>query len=437
MISQGMAESICDDGTAVIVIGPSSPSNADESRIAVRQELSADELVFDVETAQRFPEACQFFVTPSVSRFGFATNRSSPSNAVIQVGINDQTFPDAPQELFDPSRVPPRFYLKIKEAVASIEKEIKYSTVTPRDGVPPLTLALKSEDYVKRLPWIRSTLAVRKKSSGIWKSRLCLRGDTFNLQTGNFTSSPTTHRSSLKMVISASRILQPMVFMLDVSVALLQSYPLRPEEKCAAIVPDCISLPPFSVLTMKPRVPTTSKFILAMNNPLYGSQMAPLRWWMRIRERFRLMKFRQHRLDVCMFSYRSPSGNSIEAIFITHVDDFLITDTSAGIEKFKETMDISQVGELLELSIATRLVYLGINFSLNTDGSIGVSQTDFIARMTELQLSDFGRDPQLSLSSDEVRTRFRRILGSLVWLLQTRHQIAFAVTKFATDSPYR
>ena len=43
---------------------------------------------------------------------------------------------------------------------------------------------------------------------------------------------------------------------------------------------------------------------------------------------------------------------------------------------------------------------------------------------------------RLILTTDQIKTRFRRILGSLVWLTQTQHQVAFSITKFATDAPY-
>ena len=100
-------------------------------------------------------------------------------------------------------------------------------------------------------------------------------------------------------------------------------------------------------------------------------------------------------------------------------------------------MSASQVGGLLELSTPSPLVYLGLNISLHSGESVGVSQTDFISRVSELKMSDFGPSGQLCLPSEQVRTRFRRILGSFVWLLQTQHQVAFAVIKYAADSPFR
>ena len=94
---------------------------------------------------------------------------------VIRRGINDQSFPGEAQDAFDPSRVPPRIYLRIPDAISIIQKEMQDLAATPRDGIPPLSLSRKSDPVVKKLPRIRITLVVRKKSSGLWKSRLRLR----------------------------------------------------------------------------------------------------------------------------------------------------------------------------------------------------------------------------------------------------------------------
>ena len=162
--------------------------------------------------------------------------------------------------------------------------------------------------------------------------------------------------------------------------------PLSQEEKCAVAVPEFIVLPPFQILPEKPNVPSFSDWILVMNKPLYGSRLAPIRRWIRICERFRTMDFRQRRLDVYMFMYRSPLNDAIGAIVTTHVDDFLATATEAGLSRFQEAMSVFVVGGLLELSLSSPLVYFGINVSLHSSESIGLSQTDFISRMGDLEL---------------------------------------------------
>ena len=93
------------------------------------------------------------------------------------------------------------------------------------------------------------------------------------------------------------------------------------------------------------------------------------------------------------------------------VGDFLLTDTPLGVSKFVEAMSIFQIGELMELDVDIPLVYLGINLSLYQDGSVGISQTDFISRLQELKMSDFGVSNKLLSDHADIRTRFRGILG--------------------------
>ena len=210
----------------------------------------SDELIFDAEAAYRFPHVYDFVKTPICNSYGVKIGIPHSIFATAQdknTSTFDEDIADDEQESYDPSRVPPRFYLKVDAACESIVKELKDLTTVAKDGIAPLTIALKTDDDVRRMPWLRSTLVVRKKSSGIRKARLCLRGDLMDMQTENFSSSPTAHRASMKLLISISRILRMEVFMLDVSMAFLQSHPLLESEKCAVLVPEFVSLPNFLI----------------------------------------------------------------------------------------------------------------------------------------------------------------------------------------------
>ena len=156
----------------IIDLDPGPPSESVESKISFCRSIEEVDLLFDDESAYRLVSV----------------------DSTVVSGVGDRFFPDEEQDAFGPSRVLPRLYLKIKDDVSSIKKELLGLTSIHRGGIPPLSLALKTDLRVKKLPWIRSTLAVRKKASGVWKSRLCLRGDTVTLQVENFTSSP--HDSS-------------------------------------------------------------------------------------------------------------------------------------------------------------------------------------------------------------------------------------------------
>ena len=70
------------------------------------------------------------------------------------------------------------------------------------------------------------------------------------------------------------------------------------------------------------------------------------------------MDSRQNRLDVCTFVYRLPSTGSLEAVVIMHLGDFLISATPIGLERFKLTMSIFQVGDLMPLTVQSPIIYL-------------------------------------------------------------------------------
>ena len=166
---------------------------------------------------------------------------------------------DSPEE-YDPSRLPPRIFIQKKEARESIEKEIRDLLFVPPGSIPPLKMVHRSSPEVRGMPFVRPTLIVRIKATGVYKARLCLRGYLIGGKVESFSSSPTTHRSSLRVVISCAMILGLQISMLDVTQAFLQSDPLPAESQCAVIVP------PLCVLTVdqSERVVLQARYFLCL-----------------------------------------------------------------------------------------------------------------------------------------------------------------------------
>ena len=305
------------------------------------------------------------------------------------------------QDEYDPSRLPPRIFLHRAEARASIEKEIRDLLEIPSDGIPPIKIANRQSNEVKGLPYVRSTLIVRIKSTGVYKSRLCLRGDLVNERVGSFSSSPTTHRSSLRLVISCVVILGLSLSLLGVSQAFLRSDALPPDSRCVVIVPEYIVLPAIKVDPALARNAPRSELVLLMNKPLYGSRTAPLRWWLKISQHMRQWGLRQHRLDICMHTWRSDGstmGTSIDLLIILHVGDFLIGHSARGLAHFAAMMAAFKTGEVCTLSDLNPLTYLGINISLLKNGHIVVSQHEFINRLRAIDPNKFAQNGAKVLS---------------------------------------
>ena len=159
-----------EDSKGVVDLDPIAPSNT-----SWVQHVDSAELLLGAESAYRFPEVYALMDHPLVNPHGLTNPHLGSVLAVTRNGINSQLFPDDGQDAFDPSRLPPRIYLEIREAVDSIRKETEDITSAPKDGIPPLSLVRKSDQMVGKLPRIRSTLVVRKKSIGVWKSTICHR----------------------------------------------------------------------------------------------------------------------------------------------------------------------------------------------------------------------------------------------------------------------
>ena len=175
---------------------------------------------------------------------------------------------------------------------------------------------------------------------------------------------------------------------------------------------------------------------MRMQKQLYGSRLAPLRLWIRISEGVRLRGYRQNRLEVCVYTLHHPTTKRSESIIVLHVGDFLVYSPPYGHKHFRETMSIFTGGDYMTLKQANPIVYLGANRSMSSDGGLGLGQQDFIDRMRELPIQEFV-SPNCLAQPHTIKTRFRQILGSFIWLIQTQQRVAFMVTRFATEATHR
>ena len=95
-----------------------------------------------------------------------------------------------------------------------------------------------------------------------------------------------------------------------------------------------------------------------------------------------------------------------------------------------------RTSDLEFLSVSNALVFIGIDLRMAQDGSIFVSQTGFISRLKQADAHEIVQNKKLAVSVEKLKTFYRRHLGNLIWCLQTRFDIGFDVTEFATSSPY-
>ena len=160
-------------------------------------------------------------------------------------------------------------------------------------------------------------------------------------------SSPTAHRSGLKILCAIASILHWNVRALDISQAFLQSENLRPEDRLVAIPPPMIRLPWTGTLappdTSLRSLPHSRRGFLLLR-PLYGGRDAPMRWWITLPKRLRAHGFRQLRCDVCMFTLHNTSSQLI-AYLVCHVDDILFTGTEDGLMAAEKVLRTFRAGD--------------------------------------------------------------------------------------------
>ena len=144
---------------------------------------------------------------------------------------------------FDPSRIPPRIAFRLSPAREAIEKEVT-DLLTPKANEPPamIEIALNDSRYTK-VPRVQSTLVVKRKGVNQYKGRLCVRGDTVPLNTTAFISSPTVHRSGVKLICALAAQLHWVIHAIDISQAFLQSSNLNPKDRVIVLPPNMIQLP--------------------------------------------------------------------------------------------------------------------------------------------------------------------------------------------------
>ena len=206
---------------------------------------------------------------------------------------------------FDPSRLPPRVVMKLPGARIAVEKEIN-DLLAPHGVEPPAMVEVHLRDSrFKNIPRIRATLVAKRKSVGIYKGRLCARGDSVPLTHTPFTSSPTVSRCGSKLVVMIAAMLNFDIHSVDVSQAFLQSDNLAESDRCIIIPPSMIPMPwqgklhnPDVNIKMLPS-PTHGFLIL---RPLYGTRDAPLRWFIKLAKCLTHMGLRQMKADICTYS---------------------------------------------------------------------------------------------------------------------------------------
>ncbi|KAD4586372.1 hypothetical protein E3N88_23973 [Mikania micrantha] len=180
--------------------------------------------------------------------------------------------------------------------------------------------------------------------------------------------------------------------------------------------------------------------VYRLNKALYGLRQAPRAWNMRLDKTLKELGFARCPQEQAVYKVHKPNLMLIVGVY---VDDLIVTGSSEkSIQEFKKKMmSIFEMSDLGMLSY-----YLGIEVTQKED-AILLTQQGYANKILEAahlencNSTQFPMDSKLQLTKDEHgkpvnATNYRRIVGSLRYLINTRPDLSYSVgvvSKFMQD----
>ena len=261
------------------------------------------------------------------------------------------------------------------------------------------------------------------------KARLCLQGHLCpDSMTGQVqVDSPTVERVSTMLFLHlvASYGWTRNWFVGDISNAFLQGAPL-------------VGKAPMYMRPPKQGLRGVMEGqLLRLLKPVYGRPDAPRAWYEELaRILCQELKFEKSFVDPAMFMLREPSGKLV-GLMIVHVDDVMVCHDG---NKFASEI-VERLGKRFPFGTWQRVCeqpsgvsYCGKEIKVVTcegETQITLAQNGFIdGRLQPMEVHKDRRAQPEACATDEERTNYRSIVGSLQWLVtQSRPDLAFEVNQ--------
>ena len=228
---------------------------------------------------------------------------------------------------FGPPRLPPRVVVKLPGVRRAAGEEINDLLSPHRAGPPAMVEASLNESRFRSVPRIRSTIAVKRKSIGIYKGRLCARCESVPLTHAPFTAIPTAQRCGTKLVLTVAALGGFGIRSVDASQAFPRSDNVAESDRLIVLPPAMVPMPWKGELHPQGvnlnRVPPPSLGFL-ISKPLYGTRESPLIWFLKLPKVSIQFGRRQVKSDIRMYS-RLDSQGVICGFLIVRVDCPLYT----------------------------------------------------------------------------------------------------------------
>jgi len=298
----------------------------------------------------------------------------------------------------------PEWQLAMAEEIAALERTGTWDLVPLPSHARPITCK-----------WVYKIKTRSDGSLERYKARLVARG--FQQEYGrdyDETFAPVAHMTTVRTLLAVASVRAWSISQLDVKNAFLNGE-LREE---------VYMRPPPGYL-----VP--DGMVCRLRRSLYGLKQAPRAWFQRFASVIIAAGFSPSNHDPALFIHTSPRGRTL---LLLYVDDMIITgDDSEYIAFVKARLS----EQFLMSDLGPLRYFLGIEVSSTSDG-IYLSQEKYIqdlhARscLTDHRTVETPIELNLQLRATDGKpltdpTRYRHIVGSLVYLAVTRPDISYAV----------
>ena len=280
---------------------------------------------------------------------------------------------------------------------------------------------------------VHSTLEAKRKSVGVCKGRLCVRGDTVPIAQTSFASMPTASRCGVEVVrLIASQSQRP-VRALDISQAFLQEGNLHNHDRMVVLPPPMIKLhwgkslqPPDTELKSLP----ISAYGRLLLRPLYGGRDAPMRWFQKLPQVMTDDGILESQSDVCIFTH--SADRLLGGLLLAHEGGLLFTEPKTPIALLTTALETFRNGDLEDLAVKVAIIFTGMLIEKQEGVATFLPRQPYVQESPTKNIDRRIRGNKIADLAD-LRIAFRQGLGSLIWPRQTRPEVGFTIDQIAED----
>ena len=284
---------------------------------------------------------------------------------------------------------------------------------------------------------------VKLESDGTWdkaKARYCVRGDIQRRLSTEDTWSATASKRTLRMVVADAARCGVPIFQLDFIGAFMQA-PMRARafvEFPKELVKIC---PKYAQYYGRP---------LRLLKSMYGQTFAGKWWWLELEEFLIKCNFRQSECDQALFVRKEEDGSYTK--ILTYVDDSIYYNSKNNDQILQQFQ--KKLSDKFKLQFQGHAHwFLSIRILRDKSKNFTIDQSRYAKNIVKKYLGHsepLGKvyrplpaefiatkencsktDVEVRQLSEEYRIEYPAVIGSLIYLLNTRPDLMFAVTKLA------